>query len=104
MHDETHYHDLVASWLASSFVQVEHEVRLDLPDAAQGSYVVADFVAYTPFEAYVVEVEDSADTLEQGLGQALRFAALLDAAPVVVLPADEWAGRSRFGPVEVVTV
>lgn len=100
---ETDFHELVAAWLRDSFTDIEHEIRIDLPDDAAGSYVIADFIAYTPFQSYVIEVEDNVGSLETGLGQALRFAELTDHVPVVVMPADAWT-QSRYGSVEIVTV
>lgn len=102
---EKRFHDLVAAWLAESFADVNHEVRIDLPEDAEGSYVVADYVAHTPFQSYVIEVEDTVHSLETGLGQALRFADLTGHAPVVVFPAEEWTlAKRRIWPVEVETV
>lgn len=102
---ESEFHELVALWLEESFARVEHEPRVSLPESAAGSYLIPDFIAHTPFDSYVIEVEDDIDSLETGLGQALRYADLTGFEPVVVLPADEWErSKRRIPPVEIVTV
>lgn len=81
---EGEYQELVAAWLAHSFADVETEVVL-------ASWRRPDVVASTPFETYVLEIEDSWDlsSVYQGIGQALVYAAETGHTPVVVLPAED---------------
>lgn len=101
---EAEYHDLVAAWLRESFVDVAHEPRVDLPADLSGEYVVPDFTAHTPFGDYVLEVEDDATTLYDGLGQALIYARATGHEPVAVFPADAGVEPGAYGPVHVETV
>lgn len=94
---------LVAAWLRESFADVEHEPRLP----ATGR--VPDFIAHTPFESYVIEVEHgSFEDLFTGLGQAYAYAQFTDHTPVVVLPADEVEDPEftelSTGPIRIVTL
>ncbi len=79
---EADFHKLVRSWLLDSFVQVEHEVTLE-------SGRRPDFIAHTPFESYVIEVEDSADTLYNAIGQSAVYEEETGLQPVVVFPVDD---------------
>lgn len=79
---EAQFHELVAAWLRDSFVEIEHEVTL--PSGRR-----PDFIAHTPFVSYVLEVEDSRDTLYDAIGQAAVYAEETGAEPVVVFPADD---------------
>lgn len=79
---EADFHSLVAAWLSESFADVEHEPTLE-------SGRRPDFVAHTPFESYVIEVEDGWESVYTGIGQAEGYAGELDVEPVVVVPADE---------------
>jgi hypothetical protein len=79
---ESAFHTAVAAWLLDSFQQINHEPTLD-------SGRRPDFVVHTPFRGYVVEVEDSADTLYTGVGQALVYARETGFQPVVVFPATD---------------
>lgn len=79
---EREFHKLVAAWLSESFADVEHEVYLE----GSGHYV--DFIAHTPFHSYAIEVEDSWDSIYDGLGQASMYGAETGHIPVVVFPAD----------------
>lgn len=78
---EAKFQELVAEWLAEDFADVESEVYLD-------SGRRPDFVAYTAFESYVIEVEDNFDSLYQGIGQVMTYAAETGYIPVLVFPAD----------------
>lgn len=101
---EAAYHDLVAAWLREAFVDVVHEPRVDLPAGLPGAYVVPDFTAHTPFGEYVLEVEDSADSLYTGLGQALIYARATGHEPVAIFPADAGVAPGQYGSVHVETV
>lgn len=79
---EVEYHKLVAAWLAESFSYVEHEVIL--PSRRR-----PDFVAYTPFGSYIIEVENSWQDIKDGLGQCRMYAAETGFEPVLILPADD---------------
>lgn len=79
---EADFHELVAAWLAESFAEVEHEVTL--PSGRR-----PDFIAHTPFHSYVLEVEDSADSLYDCIGQAAVYAEETGHDPVAVFPADD---------------
>lgn len=97
---EVDYHDRVHEWLEESFANVRHE-----PLLASGRE--PDFLALTPFESYVVEVENGTSNAElyNGLGQCLVYADEAEADPILVLPAGHgYDDPSRFGPVRVVTV
>lgn len=94
---EAAYHDLVAAWLREAFVDVVHEPML--PTGRE-----PDFFVSTPWRDYVIEVEDTAESLYTGLGQALVYAAETDAIPVTVFPADSGVEPGRYGSVHVETV
>lgn len=97
---ESKYHELVAAWLDESFSDVEHEVTLD-------SGLRPDFVAYTPFDTYVIEVENTASNSDvyNGLGQCQVYAWETGYTPVLVLPADDgYDGPLSYGQTQVVTV
>lgn len=97
---ERDYHTAVASWLAESFADVEHEPVID-------SGHEPDFIAHTPFDSYIVEVENGVDNAElyNGLGQCLVYSQVTGLKPVLVLPADHgYEGPFQYGPVKVVTV
>lgn len=79
---EAKFHDLVAAWLREAFVDVEHEVTL--PSRRR-----VDFVAHTPFASYVIEVEDSADSLYNAIGQSAVYSRETGHRPVAVFPADD---------------
>lgn len=79
---EADFHELVRAWLLESFVHVEHEVTLE-------SGRRPDFIAHTPFESYVIEVEDSADSLYNAIGQAAVYEEETGLQPVAVFPADD---------------
>lgn len=86
---EAEFHDLVRAWLAESFAAVDHEVTL--PSGRR-----PDFIAYTPFESYVLEVEDSADSLYTAIGQAAVYFEETGHRPVVVFPADDAPDPDRI--------
>lgn len=97
---ERDYHEAVAAWLDASFALVEHEVTLD-------SGLRPDFIARTPFESYVIEVENGTGNgeLYNGLGQCLVYSQETGLTPVLVLPAEHgYDGPASYGPVQVVTV
>lgn len=97
---ERGYHEAVASWLDQSFAMVEHEPVID-------SGKEPDFVAHTPFDSYVIEVENGTEDRElyNGLGQCLVYAEETGLVPVLVLPAEHgYDGPASYGPVQVVTV
>lgn len=79
---EAEFHTLVAAWLRDAFVEVDHEVTL--PSGRR-----PDFVAYTPFDSYVLEVEDSAGSLYDCIGQCAVYAEETGYTPVGVFPADD---------------
>ena len=81
---ESDFHDLVAAWLRDAFADgaVEHEVTL--PSGRR-----PDFVVHTPFESYVLEVEDSADSLYDCIGQAAVYSEETGYRPVGVFPATD---------------
>lgn len=83
MVDEKEFHNAVSSWLYESFQEIEHEEYIE-------SGKRPDFMAHTPFESYVIEVEDTADTLYRAIGQVGIYAAELGYEPVVVFPAEEY--------------
>lgn len=83
MVSEDRFQDAVYAWLRHSFVRVESEIYL------KGTGHFVDFIAYTPFESYAIEVEDSWGSIQSGIGQALLYAAETGHEPVVVLPAEE---------------
>lgn len=78
---ESEYQQAVAAWLAESFADVEYKPYLD-------SGRIPDFIARTPFESYVIEVENEWEPY-MGIGQAEVYAAESGHEPVVVFPADE---------------
>lgn len=80
---EAEFHGLVAAWLREAFVDVEHEVTL--PSRRR-----VDFIAHTPFHSYVIEVEDSADSLYNAIGQSAVYAGETGHQPVAVFPADDY--------------
>lgn len=84
MVSEEKYHKLVRQWLYESFADVDHEVVLE-------SRRRPDFIAYTPFGGYVIEVENTFDSqdLYDGLGQVMTYGMETGLTPVVVFPADE---------------
>lgn len=82
MISEAAYHDVVRAWLRESFASIDHEVTL--PSGRR-----PDFIAHTPFESYVIEVENSASSLYDALGQAAVYAEETGHTPVVVFPADD---------------
>ena len=77
---EAEFHTAVRSWLLAAFEHVEHEVTLE-------SGRRPDFIAHTPFESYVLEVESSGEKLYESIGQALVYAHETGYEPVVVFPA-----------------
>lgn len=79
---EADFHELVAVWLWESFAQVEHEVTIE-------SGRRPDFIVHTPFDSYVIEVEDSAETLYNAIGQSAVYAEETGLQPVAVFPADD---------------
>lgn len=79
---EAEFHDRVSEWLAVSFQKVQHEVTL--PSGRR-----VDFIAHTPFESYCIEVEDSADSLYNAIGQAAVYQAETGHTPVIVFPAED---------------
>lgn len=82
-HDsERDFHRAVAGWLAQSFEDVDHEHTLE-------SGRRPDFVAYTPFGSYVMEVESTGDKLYESIGQALVYAKETGHSPVIVFPAHD---------------
>lgn len=78
---EAEFHIAVRSWLLAAFEHVEHEVTL--PSGRR-----PDFIAYTPFESYVVEVESSGGKVYEAIGQISVYAHETGHTPVVVFPAD----------------
>lgn len=82
---EAAFHDHVAAWLSESFVDVAHEPTL--PSGRR-----PDFIAHTPFRSYVIEVENTSETLYNAIGQASVYAAETGYRPVVVFPADDAPG------------
>lgn len=98
--NEEKYHKKVDKWLAESFADVDHEPTLE-------SGLHPDFIAYTPFDSYVLEVEDgdSLSELYNGLGQCLVYSSQTGHEPVLVLPSDiEYDGPMEYGPVKIVLV
>lgn len=79
---ESRYHGLVEAWLAEAFADVEHEVVL--PSGRR-----PDFIAYTHWESYVIEVENGFDSIQEGIGQARMYASETGHTPIVILPADD---------------
>jgi hypothetical protein len=77
--NESEYHKLVSAWLDSSFSDIDHEPYLD-------SGRIPDFIVHTPFESYVIEVEDGWDSLYAGIGQAAVYASETGHKPVVIMP------------------
>lgn len=97
---ESEFHDAVAAWLLDAFVHVEHEPTL--PSGRR-----PDFIAYTPFESYVIEVENSGSSASDaytGIGQAEIYALETDYQPVLVFPATDPPTVEFPGHIEVVTV
>lgn len=82
MVSEDKFHELVASWLKESFSEITHEPRLE-------SYREPDFIVSTPFQSYVIEVEDTFEDIFTGTGQAMYYGAETSHEPVIVIPADE---------------
>lgn len=80
---EQRFRELVVAWLSDSFADVEAQ-----PTLSETSHR-PDYIAHTPFESYVIEVEDSWDSIYEGLGQAHLYAAESGHTPVAVFPADE---------------
>lgn len=79
---EDKFQELVYSWLSESFAHVEAEVVLE--DSGRRP----DFIAYTPFDSYVIEVENDWTSIKDGLGQCVMYEAETDMTPILVLPAD----------------
>lgn len=78
---ESEFQDRVAEWLYESFERVEAEVTLE-------SGKRPDFIAYTPFHSYVIEVENSSASLYEGIGQAGIYSIETGHEAVLVFPAD----------------
>lgn len=78
---EADYHRLVAAWLRDSFSDVEHEPRL--PSGRE-----PDFRVSTPFDSYVLEVENDFADLYNGLGQTSVYGVETGLDRVLVFPAD----------------
>lgn len=78
---ESEYRKLVLVWLEESFVEIEANPTLE-------SRRRPDFIAYTPFNSYVIEVENTFEDVFIGIGQATYYASETGHTPVVVLPAD----------------
>lgn len=76
---EKQYHKIVLGWLEDSFVQVDYEPRLD-------SGREPDFIAYTPFSTYVIEVENDFESIKSGIGQAVMYSGETGHNPIVVFP------------------
>lgn len=95
--NEADFHELVAAWLRESFADVEHEVVLD-------SGRRPDFIAHTPFDSYIIEVEDSADSLYNAIGQAVVYSKETGMTPVIVFPASDAPEIEPPEWLEVVTI
>jgi hypothetical protein len=80
---EKEYHKLVAAWLDKKFAEVKSEPFLEEMRR------FPDFVAHTPFESYVIEIEDDFESITTGIGQAEMYAAESGYTPVVIIPANE---------------
>lgn len=78
---ESEFHKKVAEWLNESFEVVEHEVTIE-------SGKRPDFIAHTPFHTYVIEVENTSDTLYRAIGQVGVYSVETGHDPVLVFPAD----------------
>lgn len=83
---EAEFHHYVGDWLREYFTpeQIEHEPRLSAT-ARRPDYRVT-----TPWDVYLIEVENRFEDLYNGVGQATFYAEHVpDATPVVVLPAGQ---------------
>lgn len=81
MIQESEYQKRVAEWLRESFSDIEHEPTLE-------SGRRPDFVVHTPFESYVLEVENTFDEIYNGIGQTSVYGVETGHTPLVVVPAD----------------
>lgn len=81
MVSEAHFHGLVAAWLRDSFADVEHEPTIE-------SGREPDFVVHTPFQSYVLEIENTFDDIYNGVGQAAVYSVEMGLERIVVVPAD----------------
>lgn len=82
MVSEEKFQERVQAWLADGFQLVEEEPTLD-------SGRRPDFIAHNPFNSYVIEVENSKESLYNGIGQGIVYARETAFDPVVVFPAEE---------------
>ena len=80
--DEADFHRAVRAWLADAFEIIEHE-----PVLSSGRR--PDFIARTPFESYVLEVESTGDRVYEAIGQAGTYSVETGYEPVVVYPAHD---------------
>lgn len=95
---ESEYHRIVAAWLRDSFSEIKHEPRLE-------SGHRPDFVVYTPWNSYVLEVEETFEEIREGIGQSVEYASETGHIPVVVIPGEEvqypeyeWLQASPYAP------
>lgn len=83
---ESEFHHFVGEWLREYFHPdcIEHEPRLETTDR------IVDYRVTTPWNVYMVEVENRFEDLYNGVGQA-RFYAMHEpeSTPVVILPAGD---------------
>lgn len=97
---ESEFREAVAAWLADAFVVVDAEPTL--PSGRR-----PDFRAVTPFETYIIEVENNGRDLGDiytGLGQVEVYAQETGDVPVLVFPADRAPIVTFPDDIEVVTV